>query len=1355
MLPANPIASEGIPYVRHPTRYKKVLVYAKIDGQNWYDISDWVKEVRIVNKLEFLESPAIDKATIVVANQNNEWTPTQYNDAFAPANGKFNGTVDQAYLEKEWEVKVSVRVFNGTSTLDIPLFYGVKTAITEQHKTARIELSDNCYYATKKKLDNDILYINMVPNSILSDLLQRAGYSSSQFDFQSLTTPVTFLAKKDQTVWQAVVNLMKGINGKISTTPEGKIIFRTRIENYTDPAPALDLSQDTFKKYDLSTEKRYNRVVVNSDTYKVDSQLTYVVDFELSGDNTIAPNTEATFEFEYISDFARGVEDHGLLSYKAGTGVFEDQYVELGTSDSNIKITKFDIYADKIVLGIKNLNSSVDVIITHFKVKGFQVNKKEINKVIRENTTDEPDKEYSVTSFYPGEAQLSVLADIIYDDINKTVRFGLAMNDFYPDVFAGNLINFSVPAKGIASGTFLVLKAEHELKPTSFKTSLDIVEWKGLSYVVGAKTFTRSMPLKQSSDVQQQITEIQGEIQDLQDQTQKIQHFDGVAPAVPSNLQLATVVNSQGESVVRVSFDANTETDITGYEVAWSIDGVNWRTYTTTETLSEFVVPGNTTIYVKVRALDAEGYKSDWTTVKSIVSAKDTIPPAVPTGLTASALFQKIMLSWNENTEADFDTYEIQVATDSGFTQDVETFKVAATKFAYAGTDNQTYYFRIRAYDKSGNASNWSSTVSATTESLADVRKIGEMYNAWINSNFIDSEGNATDEGWILHQGTVGSVTEVTDGPTSKFAFQNSANAVCWYKSSVRIPINPNKQYVIEGYFRTVSGTTGVIYLAVILEDANGNNISGDGIWWYYPARAERPGSTFTYYNGLFGYNTSRPFPSNAKYMRAGFILNYNVGNSIQQVQGIRIREIIESVYIQDAAITTAKIDDLAVTNAKIADLAVDNAKIANVDAAKITTGYLDAARMEAGSITVDKLSVMPSFAVPEGVIAYFTNNLIDNINGIVPDGFTEINLSPSVTLVPENAPPGSVVGDLIAGNKIFAGKSIQVGNKVFIENTSNNKGRIRVTDGANDIIKIGEGVINGVDDGIDVDGGKIRIKSTTGQTVLDGSGIKQIYNISLVDQIDNTHGLDIPIYIPANAAGGAASGTARIIVKAEPFRAYSTSAANSAQLTTDAVWDTTGFTVATGNPTWTGIDVAAGDTFASDTYVGTRQTYSSGTHNHGGSTGSNTVPNLAGATSFVDTAVVGTDHYHNIPNGNTSHSHSISSDGSHTHSVSITHTHSIGVTQFDHYHEFDKNALSHSHTIQPHNHGLNYGIYESTVTATVTISKGTTTLGTVATGNKADITNVSVTDGDTISITADNLARVQIYIFVEYNMQV
>lgn len=560
-------------------------------------------------------------------------------------------------------------------------------------------------------------------------------------------------------------------------------------------------------------------------------------------------------------------------------------------------------------------------------------------------------------------------------------------------------------------------------------------------------------------------------------------------PSVPANLTLTTTYDTNLQApVVDISFDAVTWEVPFSYEVAYSFNGLNWTYLRTNEISVRIIAPyGGITAYAKVRVIDTHDNVSSWSAVKSITVAGDSVAPATPTGLTASGLFQKVLLSWDKNTEPDLDGYEIQIATDPGFTQNVKTFKVDATTYTFAGNSDTTYYFRIRAVDKSENKSGWSSTVSASTAKVYDADLESQTLNNAVNdlnalsdtvdnvenytrqvtfvlnSGFEDAKGQGSIDGWNTWNGS-GTVVQVTDGIGSKYAATND-NGKVWWVYSNKIPIDHNNTYIVECYARTVSGTDGTFYLAVVLFDANGNNISGDGTWWYYPAAGAVPPSTWRRYTGLVGAGTSRPFPSNARYMSVGFILNYFNGNRKMQVQQPRIRLVMDSTYIKDAAITsakianaaieeahikdaavsTAKIQDAAITNAKIGDLAVDNAKIANVDASKITTGYLDADRIQAGSITSGKLVVQPANALPEGTIAYWTDSLIDVVNGIVPEGYTEVNLAPSITLTPYNAPEGSVVGDLLAGNTIYANKRIEVGTDVNRWAIDGSKGFVRV----------------------------------------------------------------------------------------------------------------------------------------------------------------------------------------------------------------------------------------------------------------------------------------------------------------------
>jgi hypothetical protein len=226
------------------------------------------------------------------------------------------------------------------------------------------------------------------------------------------------------------------------------------------------------------------------------------------------------------------------------------------------------------------------------------------------------------------------------------------------------------------------------------------------------------------------------------------------------------------------------------------------------------------------------------------------------------------------------------------------------------------------------------------------------------------------------------------------------------------------------------------------------------------------------------------------------------------------------------------------------------------------------------------------------------------------------------------------------------------------------------------DTIALGYNALSDSTAGLKISNGKVEIQGQSSKLLLSSQGIRQIYTISMADQIDSSYSLSIPIYIPKNADGtDVSSGIARIIVKTEKFRAYSKT-----------------------------VGGGGGTTLSSSSGGGTTTT-----SNAGGSWSGQTSATFSGTSLHSHSVVI------------SSHNHEITLDG---------HTHSV--------------------TIPPHTHPIDFGIYESANTATITVSKGTSSWA-VTTGNKLDVSNIAISDGETINISANNLARVQAYIFVEY----
>lgn len=100
------------------------------------------------------------------------------------------------------------------------------------------------------------------------------------------------------------------------------------------------------------------------------------------------------------------------------------------------------------------------------------------------------------------------------------------------------------------------------------------------------------------------------------------------------------------------------------------------------------------------------------------------------------------------------------------------------------------------------------------------------------------------------------------------------ATTESWFNEKARIPVDPNRRYRVRGNFRRGPNAAQPCYLGVRVFDANGNNIAGEGDWWFYPAYGD-PGTNWVTWSGDFGFGTAKPFPTNAVSFAPGAILSY------------------------------------------------------------------------------------------------------------------------------------------------------------------------------------------------------------------------------------------------------------------------------------------------------------------------------------------------------------------------------------------------------------------------------------------------------------------------------------------------
>lgn len=196
--------------------------------------------------------------------------------------------------------------------------------------------------------------------------------------------------------------------------------------------------------------------------------------------------------------------------------------------------------------------------------------------------------------------------------------------------------------------------------------------------------------------------------------------IDTTAPGVPSGLTAVITGNS-----MKVSWTALGDTDMKYYIVSYrKVGDADWTTQNVPydQTTAAIPVEPGTNYNVRIRATDFVSNMSNYSAIVTTTTATVNTAPAVPTGLAMVAGRDNLQISWNENTEVDMKgnvgTYDVTVATNSGFTTGVLQYRTGATTLSINGLSTGTpYWVRVRATDN-GNpplSSAYSTSVTATT----------------------------------------------------------------------------------------------------------------------------------------------------------------------------------------------------------------------------------------------------------------------------------------------------------------------------------------------------------------------------------------------------------------------------------------------------------------------------------------------------------------------------------------------------------------------------------------------------------------------------------------------------------------
>ena len=197
-------------------------------------------------------------------------------------------------------------------------------------------------------------------------------------------------------------------------------------------------------------------------------------------------------------------------------------------------------------------------------------------------------------------------------------------------------------------------------------------------------------------------------------------------PTVPANFTATAVSTAQ----INLSWTASTDSiGVTGYQLQ-RCQGNSCSNFSqiATPTGTAFndvgLTPGISYSY-RVRAVDAAGNLSGFSTTASATTQPDTTPPSVPASLMATAVSStQINLSWTASTDnVAVAGYQLQRCQGNG----CSNFSQIATPTGTTFNDNTglapgtSYSYQVRATDAAGNLSGFSTTASATTQPVSGV----------------------------------------------------------------------------------------------------------------------------------------------------------------------------------------------------------------------------------------------------------------------------------------------------------------------------------------------------------------------------------------------------------------------------------------------------------------------------------------------------------------------------------------------------------------------------------------------------------------------------------------------------------
>ena len=290
------------------------------------------------------------------------------------------------------------------------------------------------------------------------------------------------------------------------------------------------------------------------------------------------------------------------------------------------------------------------------------------------------------------------------------------------------------------------------------------------------------------------------------------------------------------DGIVHSQFDVaiGAVTGATAYAVGVRINGAgsDWTVVTSDNNtiLVEGLAAGEN-YNVRVAAISKTGTYSAWSASVNKVAEGDSIAPAAPTNLVATAKPNGVLLEWDQNSETDLDHYQVRQDTGAGYSTIAYVSVTSYFWAAAAGDYDQTYSYRIRAVDHTGNVSTNSNTDTAAAAHVNSIDLAIEQRDWKSNLSFIwDDPNQDFDEYWLGAQGdekATEATVEFSDGTSRDIELFTVAGKVdgtyvyYWDETNIVAGDYRLREVTYANYDQAVGAGKGIVAIVIVNDIGN------------------------------------------------------------------------------------------------------------------------------------------------------------------------------------------------------------------------------------------------------------------------------------------------------------------------------------------------------------------------------------------------------------------------------------------------------------------------------------------------------------------------------------------------------